>query len=326
MAILPAARDYRFLLLYRNILLGRHGATVTADSEDPAGNTPASKLLTEWKVDAWRSGSVATRSGAGTPEFRIKHVLAGAETIDFVALEWSNLQLPWRADLYAGDPDAAGTLLDSTDWTEPIVQSAAGDFAEYPGGVAPGKLQPTAAHLAELAADFRLKTFQTFAAPVAGVDHVVFRIDCTAGANGTVDYVQMSLPYAGLAWRPTFNPVFGPAIEPVFRSLARSSASGAYGGLGRRLHKACTISLELLSDDEVSELTTDWLEREGEFARVFCWREPGEDKRRFFYDFQGAFTGIGKAFSGIGIEKPESATGGIVVAKTIEGIRIEETE
>lgn len=329
MPLLPTARGKKtMLLMYANHLVNRggvrSGVTVTADSEDAGGSMGASYLLTEWKADAWRSGSVATRSGAGTPEILITFALPTARTMDFVAIEWSNLRLPWRADLYAGDPDAAGVLVDTTDWTEPIVVAEAGDF---PASQVPSALGPDAERVAELAALFRLKTFQTLATPATGVDHVRFRIDCTSGANGAVDYVQASLFYAGLRFHPFVNMDLGNAISPVSRSRINRTAGGAKAGISRPLHRRADLALSYLTEEEALELATDWMEREGEFARVFFWREPANDKRHLFYGFHGAYTGTGETFEGVTIDNLHAIAEGSTapVTKAIKGIRIEET-
>lgn len=331
MAILPTSRGSHVLLLYANQLINRDGVregiTVTSDSDDPSGLMDAENLLTEWKSDAWRSGSVATRAGAGTPEIVVTHALPSVQSFDFVGMDWSNLvDIPWRADLYAGDPDAAGVLQDTTDWCEPIVQSIAGDF---PAGKVPSKLKPTDERIALMASLFRLKTFQTFAAPVTGVDHVRWRFDCTgATGNGAVDYIQASLFYGGLMFRPIVNYSLGTSITPVFRSKSRRSAGNAKVGLRRRLSRSFELDLEYLTDEESEELVTEWLQHEGEFARVFAWREPADAKRHLFYGFQGAFTGCAETFEGVAINWKGGVAEGspVPLAKSIAGIRIEETE
>lgn len=323
MATLPTIGSNNALaLLYRNYLVGRKGTTVTADSEDAGGEMGASNLLTGFKADAWRSGSVATRSVAGTPEIIIDHALSTARDFDFVALEWTNLQLDWRADLYLGDPAAAGVLQGTTGWMEPIVVSEAGDF---PVGAAPSRLGPDAERIAELAADFRLRTFATLDPVVTGVDYVRWRIDCTPGANGSVDYVQASLMYGGVLFRPAVNFSLGSTIAPVFRSPSRRSAGDAKNGIRRRIGREVDLELGALPDDQANELATEWLEREGEFARVFVWREPEDAARRFFYDQQGAFTGTPESFDGVAIDFRGGWANGVQIAKAVKGIKIRET-
>src|SRR5262245_51324779 len=284
-AVLPLAKSPNVLLQFQNVLLGRRGAIVEASSEAAGGNMDVENLLTENRCDYWRGGSVATASAGTPPEISVTFARAAC-AVDFIAYNWSNNLLPWKYELYNGDPEGTGDLLAETDWISPIVQ---GEPADFPYETFPWTLRPSDERLLEMVAEMRLSSFWELKEPVYGVTHVRVIFDCREGANGDVDYIQTSLFFGGLAWSPHFNFQLGAGLSPVIRSEIRRTASRAKMGLRRTPGSEVTIALDHLSDEEaLATLFAEWVRREGEFARVFISLENAPGKRRFFYD-GGAF-------------------------------------
>lgn len=321
--ILPAVQNPGVILIvFDNRLLGRKGATVLVDSQAPVGNMVADNLLSENRHAFWQSDSVLTRSMAPTPEMRIIFPLGSSRTLNWVSHYWDNILLPWRADLYLGDPDAGGTLLHTTDWMHPVVHSSTEDF-EYDDF--PWMLQPTDERLLEMAADFRMQSFAHFA-PVSGVDHVLFRIDCEDGVNGVSDVIQVSNFTAATAFQPFFQVDLGVRGKPKDRSLRKRTAGGMETGISRRIGVELQFSLPNLTDTEgLLTIFTDWLRREPSLARVFVYLETELEKRLHFYD-GFAFVGTLTQMDGIGVDEQPGEMGEILASKAAKTIKIEETE
>jgi hypothetical protein len=320
---LPQVQQHRALLLYDNRLLGRAGANVVADSTAEEGDYAAANLLTENQFDRWRSGSLAVVSAQPTPEVVLTWTLGRPAAVDWVSYDRSNSLLPWRADLYQGVPGAGGALLATTGWTSPVVRSAPDDwlFDDFPW-----QTGPTDERIAQLAADARLASFAHLAAPVYGVTHVVLRFDASEGVNGTFDYLQVALPFAGLAFQPHINITRGAKLVPVVRSAVRRTQGGAVMGVRRRPGVEAELVLDHLTDGEGFELLSRlMLDGQAELARVFYYQETAAEHRRHFYDGQ-AFTGTVTAFEGLTLEDEEGELAGVLVPKSVKGVKIQSTE
>lgn len=322
-AALPLVRRRRLALLFENHLIGRWGATVTADSEDAAGKMPATNLLTENKHEPWRSGSVATRAAQPTPTIVVTFALPQPRAFDWISYAWSNNLLRWQGHFYAGDPGAGGELRGSSEWTAPVVRSDAADFEleDFPWA-----LGPTDERLLELAADRRLNSFAHLTETLYGIDHVQLEFDAAEGSNGDDDFVQAALMFGGRLFQPAINVSLGAGINRVDRSEVRRSVSGAQGGVRRARHSEVELDLEQLTDDEgLTALFTEWLDRRGPFARVFVILETEPDKRRLHYD-GGAFVGTVESFDAVGMDEEPGYMAGVFVTKNVNGVKIQETD
>lgn len=216
-----------------------------------------------------------------------------------------------------------GELRATTGWVSPVVASEPADFLpdDFPFAMCPSEER-----LLELAADMRMASFYQLAAPVYGITHVRFRFDVADGVNGIRDFLQIGLCFGGVLFQPFHNMSLGASIIPVDRSIKRRTATGASVGLQRAINSEISIALPWLSDDEaVQQIYLEWLKREGSFARAFVSKENAPKKRRLFYD-GGAFVGVLESIDAVEIDSHEGDAGGLVVAKSVKGIRIQETE
>jgi hypothetical protein len=319
---LPRVHNERSILVFDNRLLGRKQATVSADSVAEEGNFGASNLLSEFRSDAYRSGSVSERSAEVTPEIRVTFTLGSPRDVDWLSYDWSNVMVPWRADLYRGNPASAGTLAANTGWMNPVVKAEASDFDH---GTFPWSLGPSEERVRELCATMRMKSFCHLSSPVYGVTHVRFRFDVSDGANGLVDFLQVGLMYAARAFQPRINPSTGAKLVPVNRASVKRTASGAVTGLNRRPGQEVQFSLDHLTDDEgYRKMFMEMGEREGPLGRVFVYFETANDLRQHFYH-GGAFTGTAETFDALSFEEPGELDD-VVVSKQVTGMKIQETE
>lgn len=313
---------YPVILVFDNRLIGRAGSAVVADSEAIEGNMEATKLLTEFSFDRWRSGSLATVSQLPLPEVSVTFTLDGMSTIDWVSYHWSNILVSWRADLYRGDPLAGGILLGTTDWTHPVVKSEDSDFT-YDSF--PWILGPSDDRLQRMARERQLSSFSHFAKPIYSVDHVKWRFDVRDGVNGVDDFLQCALIIAGCAFQPNINMAFGAKISPVDRSVSRETAAAVNTGIDRPTHSEVSFSLEYLTAYEAqTALFTDWVRGQPKNARIFVYKEPAPEERLRYYD-GGAFVGVREAFEGISVEEEPGAMANVWIAKTASGIKIKQT-
>ncbi len=318
------ANPYPVVLVFDNRLIARAGASVSADSEAPEGGMVAANLLTEFSYDKWRSDSVAARSLEPTPQIAVTWplIFGGVTSIDWVSYHWSNILVPWRADLYHGDPAATGILLATTDWVNPVVRSEWEDF-DYDDF--PWILGPSDKRLAKMAAERRLASFYAFAEAVHNVDHVVFRFDVAEGTNGNDDFIQVALMLAGRMFQPAINMNRGTEIAPIDLSISRRTAAGVDTGVDREVQSELAFDLEQLTASEAQTvLFTDWVREQPKSARVFVYQEPPPEDRLRFYD-GGAFVGVREAFSGVSVDEEPGQMGDILVAKSTNGIKIRET-
>lgn len=308
-------------MLFRNWLIDREGATVSADSEVAVG--PASNLLTESRSAFWRSGSLAERAAEATPEVRIDYNLSRKRPVNLVVGTWWNLLVQWAVELYFGNPAAGGELLATSGWVNPIVRSEPDDFSfdEFPW-----EMGPSDERIESMAADPKLMSFWAFSSTVYGADYVRWRFDASLGANGAFDYLQASLLFAGVAFQPVFNMPLGTTIAPVNRSLKAYTAGGAAEGISRPSGRELTFALAHLSDEEaLTQLLVEWEERQGYLARVFAYQEPERRKRRVFYD-GGAYVGTLEGFDAVAIEQHEGYMGTHLDAKAVRAIKVARTE
>ena len=216
-----------------------------------------------------------------------------------------------------------GELRATTGWVSPVVASEPGDFYFDDFSFA---MRPSEERLLELSSDMRMSSFYQLATPVYGIDHVRFRFDVADGINGVADFIQIGLCFGGVLFQPFHNMSLGASIIPVDRSIKKRTATGASVGLQRPVGSEISIALPWLSDDEaVQQIYLEWLKREGSFARAFVSKENAPKKRRLFYD-GGAFIGCLESIDAVEIDSHEGDVGGLVVAKSVKGIRIQETE
>lgn len=319
---LGGANPYPLILVYDNRLISRAGTNAFADSEAVEGNMDAVNLGSEYSFDRWRSDSVLTRSLQTTPEIRVKFVLGSFAVVDWVSYDWSNILVPWRADLYRGDPDSGGVLLDTTDWTHPVVKSEDSDF-EYDDF--PWILAPSDARLHGMAVNRQLSSFAMWSTPVYSVDHVLWRFDVTDGINGVVDFLQVALMFAGLTFQPFINAALGASLAPVDLSISRRTAAGVDTGIDRATLSEISFSLDQLTAHEAqTRLFTEWVREQPKSARIFVYKEPAPEDRLRYYD-GGAFVGTRENFDGIAVDEEPGAMGGVWVSKAASGIKIQET-
>ncbi len=320
---LPQAQKDNVLIVFDNRLIQRKNTSVSADSEAPEGNMNAVNLLSENRSDFWRSDSVLTASQQPTPEISITYAMSSPRAVDWLSYHWSNIHVPWRADLYRGDPAASGVLLHTTGWMHPIVKSEGTDFLY---DTFPWRLGPTTEWIQQMAVEMRLQSFAHLSERVYGVDHVVWRFDVTDGQNGGRDFLQASLFFAGVAFQPHVNMSLGVTLVPVDRSVKRRTAGGAATGITRPTDSELVFVLDHLTDDEgMSQLFTDWVRREGALARVFVYKEPSAEKRIHFYD-GGAFVGTLESFDALAIDEQPGEIADIFATKNVKGIKIQGTE
>lgn len=324
---LPIAQPAEFdqiILVFDNRLLGRKGTNVVASSEAPEGNLQAANLLTENRFDYWRSDSVLAASLLPTPEITLTFSISfgSATDVEWSSYHWSNNQLPWRDDYYDGDPDSSGTLLGTTDWMNPIVKSEPGDFFY---AIFPWLLGPSAERISAMAQDMRLSSFSHLPSAIYGVTHIRRRFDCTAGTNGTVDFIQMSLPIAGRVFRPQINYSTGVKLGMIDHSIADWTAGGSAQGIKRPTDSELSFTLDTLDNREAFQLLVEWVRGEGNLARVFVYQEPAADMRLHYYDGM-TFVGVATEFSGLSIDEQPGELNSVFAEKNITGITIQETE
>jgi hypothetical protein len=319
-AALPLIRRDGMAVLFANRLVGIEGATVSADSEASGGNMTPDNLLSEMRADYYRSGSVATRAGEATPEIAITWTLGRARGIDFFAYAWSNNLLRWQVELYAGDPEASGVLQAASGWMSPIVRSEVGDL---PAGIGPWGLGPSNEKILLLADTMMLSSFVHWSTVYYGITHIRMRIDVSEGSNGPVDYVQISLPFAGELLIPRLPPSLGSSLEPVTTTVRKTTAGGSEVGLWRQNTRQLSLPLNHLTDDEALQVFTDWVSNRGELARVFVCPDNAAAKRRFYYD-QAFVATIGES-PVASWEQPEGEMDGVTVARAMKTFKIKET-
>lgn len=309
--------DPTLTIVYDDVLLGRKGTSVIVSSEAEEGDFGASNLLTEELGDWYRSGSVAGISVLPTPEITLDFVLSEPRYIDWVSLHSQNIRLPWRADLYVG-----GSLAATTGWTNPIVKSEPSDhgYLDFPWVL--GSMER---RLADLAFRNRLQTFYHFEEPWI-VDRVVVRVDCSEGVNGSVDWVQIGFPVAGRVFQTHHGPSLGSRQGHESNSIVGFGASGAKRGIKRPINTTFSFVLDNLTDDEsLRGYFSEWLDDEGELARVVVYSDGAPAARRFFYDglcFVGCLDKAGE----VAVDRHPGETGDIFATKNVTRVTVRQTE
>ena len=312
------ANPFPFVLVFDNRLIARAGASVSADSEAVEGDLAAGNLLTEYSDDPGRSDTIAG------PEIAVTYplTLGGVTSIDWVSHHFSNILVPWRADLYHGDPAGGGELLATSDWVNPVVKS---EWEDFDFDDFPWILGPSDQRLARMAAERRLSSFYAFAETVFNVDHVLRRFDVQGGGNGNDDFIQAALMFGGRMFQPSINMVNGTEIAPIDLSISRRNAAGADTGVDREIQSELALDLEQLTASEAQTvLFTDWVRTQPKSARIFVYQEPAPEDRLRFYD-GGAFVGVREAFSGVSVDEEPGQMGDIFGAKATKGIKIRQT-
>lgn len=320
---LGGANPYPVIIVYDNRLIGRASTTVSADSTAVEGNMVAANLLTEYSFDYWRSDSVLTRSQQPTPEVAVTYSLTESAIVNWLSYHWSNILVPWRADLYRGDPAAGGVLLHTTDWMHPVVKSEVEDFGSY--DEFPWILGPSNRRITGMALDRQMMSFAMLDSPVYSVDHILWRFDVAEGVNGTEDFLQVGLMFAGLAFQPQINMSTGCQLSPIDLSISRRTAANVETGIDRATDVELTFALDYLTAHEAQTvLFQQWVRDQPKSARIFVYKEPAPEDRLRFYD-GGAFIGTRETFDAVTVEEEPGEMGDVYVSKTVKGITIRQT-
>lgn len=265
------------LLVLENFALAEAGATIAASHYASEALGPEN-LLSPYFDRMLVTSSIASAIGKGETEMTVTIAFDGPHRVNWLSLHRSNCQVPFRVELFKGDPASTPAAYQS-DWLSPIVRAGIGDFT-WPDFA--WYLGPTPAQVTRWAEDARLDHPVPLPETVAAVRYVRYTFDVSSGSNGGADEIELGFSFAAESFQPVIGALLGWDVSPVSRSTVRRTTGGALLGRRRVAGRRFGFVLEYLEMHELWEKAlSDLVLEQGELARVFAWPRPTD--RRYFY-------------------------------------------